>query len=155
LGGVGPQLVVSFTAPSTFGTVYCNTGANSTGMPASIVAQGSQLVTSNDLTLVAANMPPNQFGIFVTSLTQGTSPMINLCLGGNIGRFTMPSQIVNSGPGGTFSLANIQLNAFPQSGTLVTVVAGETWNFQAWFRDFGPMGQPSSNFTDGIAVRFF
>ena len=33
-----------------------------------------------------------------------------------------------------------------------TVLPGDTWNFQAWFRDMNP--GPTSNFTDGVAVTF-
>ena len=33
-----------------------------------------------------------------------------------------------------------------------TVLAGETWNFQAWFRDKNPGA--TSNFTDGVSVLF-
>ena len=32
------------------------------------------------------------------------------------------------------------------------VQAGETWNFQAWFRDANP--DSTSNFTDGVAGTF-
>jgi len=36
----------------------------------------------------------------------------------------------------------------------VSIAAGETWNFQAWFRDIGPLGQPQSNFSDGRSIAF-
>lgn len=144
-----PELVIDFTPPGV-GTVFCMTSANSTGAPASLTALGSATVADNDLTLVAADMPANQFGIFITSLTQNPSMTSNLCLGGSIGRFVMPGQIVNSGMAGTFSLS-VDLGGVPQGAGLVPVMAGETRNFQGWFRD---SIAPGSGFTDGIAVTF-
>jgi hypothetical protein len=35
---------------------------------------------------------------------------------------------------------------------IVAVQAGETWSFQAWYRDAHP--GPTSNFSDGRAVPF-
>jgi hypothetical protein len=32
------------------------------------------------------------------------------------------------------------------------ILQGETWNFQAWYRDVSPT--QTSNFTDAVAVRF-
>ena len=61
----------------------------------------------------------------------------NLCLGGNIDRFL----VLSSGSYGSFWL-NLPQWAMP----------GETWNFQAWFRDNNP--GPTSNFTDGVSVLF-
>ena len=56
-----------------------------------------------------------------------------------------------SGGGGSFFLG-LDLNDTPQPGGSVAIVAGETWNFQAWFRDMNP--GPTSNFTDGVSVLF-
>ncbi|MFT6833658.1 MAG: hypothetical protein ACJAZN_003843, partial [Planctomycetota bacterium] len=39
----------------------------------------------------------------------------------------------------------------PTPGGLVSGTAGETWNFQAWYRD-AVSGTPTSNFTDGISI---
>ena len=35
----------------------------------------------------------------------------------------------------------------------VTVQAGESWNWQTWFRD-SSMGLASSNFSDGLQIDF-
>jgi hypothetical protein len=37
-------------------------------------------------------------------------------------------------------------------GLPAAVQAGETWNFQAWFRDMNP--GPTSNLTNGLQVTF-
>ena len=103
--------------------------------------------------LHATDLPLNQFGYFLASETQGFTAnpggsQGNLCLGGDIARLSQ--QIQSSGVAGRFTiqmdLAYIPTNP-PQS-----VAAGQTWNFQAWFRDDNP--GPTSNFTDGVSVLF-
>jgi hypothetical protein len=76
----------------------------------------------------------------------------NLCLGGSIGRYTGPGQVQNSGALGTFSLA-IDLTDMPTPTGGVPALVGQTWNFQAWFRD-AILGLPTSNFTDALALTF-
>ncbi len=146
-----PQLVVDYTYPTLpLGTNYCDTGLNSSGFRATLTGRGSPRVIDNNLTITAHLLPLLQFGLILTSQTQATPGSINLCLGGQIGRFAAPSQILDSGVGGTFSLS-LDLNAFPQGSGLVAVTAGQTWNFQAWFRD---TAAPGSNFTDGLEIQF-
>lgn len=140
---------------NSLGTNYCMAVANSTGLAGVMSATGSDMVANNSLTLGASQLPSNQFGIFVTSqsATMGTPAMGSdgiICLGGFVGRFTSPSQIVNSAAGGAFSLA-VDLNAFPQSGGAAPVMSGQTWFFQAWHRDTVGLG---SNFTDGLEIPF-
>ena len=137
------------------GTNYCAATPNSTGLPGIMGASGSNVAASNSFSLTASQLPANQFGIFVTSRTAtmgapaaGSNGI--LCLGGSIGRFTSPSQIVNSGSGGEFSLP-VDLSVFPQGVGTVPVMSGQTWFFQAWHRDSVGLG---SNFTDGLEVPF-
>ena len=73
----------------------------------------------------------------------------NLCLGGGIGRHA--KQIGNSGPAGELFL-ELDLTALPRPNGTHPVVAGETWNFQCWFRDQNP--GITSNFSDGIEIVF-
>ena len=73
----------------------------------------------------------------------------NLCLGGGIGRHA--KQIANSGAAGELVL-KLDLTALPRPGGTHSVVAGETWNFQAWYRDKNPTN--TSNFSDGISITF-
>ena len=67
-----------------------------------------------------------------------------------VGRFVGPGQILSSGPDGWFSL-QLDLGAIPEGNVFVQVQPGETWHFQAWFRD--PVGL-GSNFTNGTEIRF-
>jgi len=141
------------------GTPYCTpANVNTSGAAATLRSTGSSVVTANNLALVASDMPQQQFGFFLTSRTQGNAPNPGgsngvLCLGGTIGRYVAPGQIMNAGLGGTFSLA-LDLGMTPAGAAFVAIQAGEAWNFQAWFRDVGPQGQPQSNFTDALEVMF-
>ena len=142
----------------TLGTRYCSPGVNnSTGAPSSIELTGSASVSQNNLSLVASDLPLNAFGFFLTSQAQGFvagpgGSDGNLCLGGSIGRYVGPGQIVNSGAAGSFTLA-LDLTQTPTPTGLVAIAAGETWNFQAWHRD-AIGGVATSNFTDGISLQF-
>lgn len=133
------------------GSRYCSPAVvNSTGRSAQMQVTGSDLVADNAVVLNADQLPPNEFGYFLTSQTQGFvlnpgGSAGNLCLGGTIGRYA--SSVLSSGAGGAFSLP-IDLTDMPQP-TSGAVQAGETWNFTAWYRDGS-----TNNFTDGIAVLF-
>ncbi|MCP3918439.1 MAG: PKD domain-containing protein [bacterium] len=142
--------------PPLIGTSYCSPAvANTTGSPATIVAIGSAVVTDNDVTLVAAQLPLGEFGYFLASPTQGfvANPggsVGNLCLGGGplLGRYAGMAQ--NSGTTGTFSIP-VDLTAVPIAvppGS-VMIQPGDNWNFQCWYRDTA-----SSNFTDAVSIDF-
>ena len=141
-----------------FGTNYCGPAvANSTGASATISAAGSLVATDNNITLTASDMPTTAFGFFITSQGQASIAMPGgsagtLCLGGAIGRYVGAGQIQNTGSLGEFSLA-LDLTLHPQPTGFVTVAAGETWNFQAWFRD-SVGGSATSNFTNGLELSF-
>ena len=137
---------------------YCTANPNSTGSPATISVVGTGRVSDNNLMLTASQMPSNSFGYFITSRFQGfvanpTGSSGNLCLSGSIGRYNRSGQIRNSSASGAFSLT-LDLNQTPQPSGLVAITAGQSWNFQAWFRD-NVSGASTSNFTDGIGVVFF
>lgn len=159
--GVGGAPIIdigAFEFPAgALGIVYCDTPANSSGEVGEITARGSLDVTLNDFSLTATNLPMNQFGIFLGSRTEGFTPNPggssgNLCLGGAIGRFVGPGQIVHSGANGSFSIS-VDLNALPTPSNLVPAMSGETWSFQAWYRDMVFIA-PTSNYTDATTVAF-
>lgn len=139
------------------GTTYCAANINSTGVPAAMSATGNTSVALNDLTLRCSAMPSNVLAYFLTSVTAGFIPNPggsegNLCLGGTIGRYVGPGQVLNSGAAGEVALV-LDLTAHPTSTGLVAVQIGETWRFTCWFRD-GAGGVTASNFADGLAVTF-
>ena len=139
------------------GTNYCDPAVpNSTGQSASMSAIGSQFIVDQELTLETTGLPQHVFGFYLCSQTQGmvTGPggsQGNLCLGGAIGRFNETAQIFNTASEGYGSLI-VDLAALPTPTTPVAATAGQTWNFQAWYRDDNPSS--TSNFSDAIAVTF-
>lgn len=138
---------------------YCSPAANnSTTQPAEIRASGSNTAANNDLMLHAEQLPPNQVGYFLSSTTRGFSAMPgssqgNLCLSGSIGRYDPAAgfPVQNSGAAGIISVT-IDLAATPTPTGFTAILAGQIWNFQAWYRDGNPT--PTSNFTDAVSVTF-
>ena len=141
----------------SIGARYCTASANSSGLPSELTVIGSDLLPQNDVTLTARQLPLQSFGFFLTSLTQGVTTNVpnsqgTLCLAGSVGRFVGPGQIQNSGSDGVIALG-INLSSHPTPIGLVSVLPGETWNYQLWHRD-AVGGQTTSNFTDAVAVTF-
>jgi len=148
-------VVTTFAGP--VGSSYCAAVANSTGNPGAIGATGVPVAASNDVLLRASALPSNAFGFFLTSQTQGTVNQPGgsqgiLCLGGAIGRYVGPGQIKNSGAAGAFEL-RLDLTRTPTPSGLVAVSAGQTWNYQAWYRD-SVGGSATSNFTNGVTISY-
>ena len=120
-------------------------------------ALGSLAVSDNDVQLNGSGMPAFSFAFFITSQVQGFAMNPggsegNICLGGSIGRYVGPGQIQQTGTGGAVALG-IDLTQVPQPLGFVSAAPGETWNFQAWYRDTNAMGA-TSNFTDGLSITF-
>ncbi len=143
-----------FSGCDALGATYCTPAVpNSSGQSAVISACGSDLADGGYFMLHATDLALDKFGYFLVSATQAFIPnpagsQGDLCLGGNIGRFG--KQVQKSGPGGKFTI-QVDLTSIPQNPPH-TVLAGETWNFQAWFRDNNP--GKTSNFTDAVSVTF-
>ncbi|MDA1266300.1 MAG: hypothetical protein O2816_14565 [Planctomycetota bacterium] len=159
-GGVALLHVDNFEATvhvgeGLLGTPYCQpTTANSIGSFSTLLALGSDTAADDDLTLRANCLPPNQFGYFLVSKTQASIPNPGgadgtLCLGGAIGRFN--AQVQNSGAEGEFAIV-VDTLALPMPSGSQAIQPGETWNFQAWYRDNNP--GPTSNFTSATTILF-
>ena len=133
---------------------FCQPGVpNSTGAAGVLRATGTSVVASNDLSLEAAQLPAGSFGILLnaTDFVVPSSPansVGNLCLGSGIGRSPVFQASVLGGA--TFSLDLTQL---PGPNGALVVQPGETWGFQAWFRD-AVGGSATSNLTGAVAVSF-
>ena len=155
------EVAASFAAgpdPTPVGQIYCSPAVvNSTGSSGDIFGSGSLTAADNQLELSAMGLPSFSFSFFIVSNTQG---LINqpggsdgvLCLGGAIGRYIGPGQLQQANLAGEIALA-IDLTQIPQPLGFVSVAPGDTWNFQAWYRDSSPTGA-TSNFTDGLSVTF-
>ncbi|MEE8469257.1 MAG: hypothetical protein V3T22_12425, partial [Planctomycetota bacterium] len=148
-------LTIAVSSPGDIGTNYCGpANLNSTGQSALLSAFGSTRAFKNLVTLTARQLPQDVFGYFLNSDVQGFQPFPpgsqgNLCLGGDIGRHA--KQVANTGAVGELVI-DLDLEALPRPNGTHSVLAGETWNFQCWFRDKNP--GPTSNFTDGIEIVF-
>ncbi len=144
--GAGSSPIVdigAFEVQGSIGVVdtSCPPLANSTGFPASLAANGSLVVSHNQLQLNAVQLPTSQFGYFVMSRTTANVPVGSgrLCLGAPLYRFN--THVLNSGASGTMGFAP-DLTQLPQGQVFLP---GESWSFQLWFRD-----GTTSNFTNGI-----
>lgn len=150
---------IQIVPEASFGITYCSPAEdNTTGVPGRLFATGSPVASANNLTLRAEDLPQNEFGIFITSQTDGfianpNNSQGNLCIVGNLGRYNDVGQLQNSGTAGTFEL-QLDLTQTPTPTGTVPILAGETWYFQGWYRDFLPGQGPTSNFTDAVEITF-
>lgn len=147
--------VVPFGDP---GSVACApTDLNSTGAAGRLRTAGSAATAEDNLTLVVDRLPARQFVLFLNSRTPGFLPnpggsLGDLCLGGSIGRYVSNGQIRRTSPAGRASL-QLDLPSTPNGLASVAVMAGETWFFQAWYRDV-VAGLAGANLTGAVSVMF-
>ncbi|MEM9379593.1 MAG: hypothetical protein AAGB93_06540 [Planctomycetota bacterium] len=139
------------------GSSYCSVVPNSTGAAADLTGFGNLAATANDVTLTTTGLPENAFAFFLVSLDQGFiqnpgGSQGNLCLGGSIGRYVGPGQIQNSGAAGAISFA-LDLAQTPTPTGFVSIQPGETWNYQAWYRDVVG-GTAISNLSNGLSLTY-
>ncbi len=148
-GNGGAVWLLTFERP--VGTQYCVATPNSTGVPAPILATGRTTASQGPLKLRASNLPTNQFGYFISSLSSGFVPNFggsdgNLCVGSPLIRYV--KAVGSSGSDGV-AIVPVDPTAPPNGPALQ---AGETWYFQYWTRDTSPT--TTSNTTDGVSVVF-
>jgi hypothetical protein len=148
----------SFCYDIQAGSTYCSPAtANSTGVAAFMRATGSTVVVDNDFSIAASNLPLFSSVMFLASPTQGLwanpgGSLGDLCLGGAIGR-AVGGQVFTTNPSGNAS-TYVDLTRMPTPILVsVPVQPGDTYHFQAWYRD-NVGGSPVSNFTDAISVQF-
>ena len=129
------------------GVTYCQANPNSTGGPATLAVLGSPVVAEADLFLHAQSAPPDQFGYYLMSMAQASTPLpppsqATLCLGPPIVRFA--GQVLSSGQAGELNL-RLDFQNLPKQ---TVFQPGEVWNFQCWFRDVGN----TSNVSHAVSV---
>ena len=157
-------------------SVPCDTTANSGGSSATLAASGSRSVGDNDLSLTVSGLPTTGTTAFVfnaflapgQSLTTAFHPTPgggpasagDVCIaGGTFGRHVFGSDIY-IGTGGTFSIS-VDLTDVPSprdgnpwpNAYSTSVLAGETWYWQCWYRD-PSAGTGASNFSEAIGITF-
>ena len=139
----GGQLL--FFELKSIGENYCIASANSAGDGAAIRAEGSALVSDNDLILSTSGVPSGSFGIYVAGSSQALTPFGDgfLCLDG----LTRIDPSVSAGADGVAAI-EVDLNTAP-AGSMIA--PGMTTHFQLWYRDI-PAGQTGFNLSNGISV---
>ncbi|MEM8711382.1 MAG: hypothetical protein AAGG01_10555, partial [Planctomycetota bacterium] len=153
-GALGDAVVRFDIPPGSFGDIYCTSAPNSTGIPASVAATGSDVLAANNLGLTCGSLPQNSFGYFLTSQVQGSSvgaggSQGTLCLSGQIGRGVGGGAQFSGSLGAVSVTVDLTALPTPAAGPVAASV-GETWSFQYWYRDANP--GVTSNFSPGIAI---
>ncbi len=128
---------------------------NISGQPASLSVLGSAVALDNHLTLRTEGLAVDQFGYYVVGGTQAPNPgagggIGTICVQAPLGRFA--SQVMSSGSTGVISVP-IDLTVLPTLPS-AAVQAGDVWHFQLWYRDATPSGAATSNFSNGVTVKF-
>ncbi len=128
---------------------------NSTGQGAILQASGSGSVSADDLTLEVRNMPPGSatlmfMGGAQSSILLGSGQLV--AGGGSVGLYRLGVQF--AGANGVV-VRPPGLVAYSQTlGGLGVITAGQTWNFQCWYRDvLSPCGI-TNNLSNGLSVQF-
>ena len=130
--------------------------AASLGYGGVLSAAGSASVAQDDLRLEARWLPLERIGLFMMGDLAISQPFADglLCVGttgAGVWRFLPPQSsgslgVLELGPGIASSSSS-----FPPAGH---IAAGQTWHFQAWYRDpIGPCGS-GSNLTNAVRVAF-
>ncbi|WP_145194089.1 PQQ-binding-like beta-propeller repeat protein [Planctomycetes bacterium Poly30] len=138
------------------GTAYCGPAVpNSTGAPGQLRVFGTDVRSLDNLTLLATDLPAGSAVMMLASQQQGLVFQPGgssgvLCLGGTIGRYAAPGQIRHVTGAGSTSL-QLDLDTIPRPNSVYSAVAGQTWSFQAWYRDASG-SVATSNFTQAVAV---
>ncbi|MBL4771304.1 MAG: hypothetical protein JKY61_09210 [Planctomycetes bacterium] len=144
---------------------------NSTGVPA-VLSYSWGTGVGSDLHLEVTNGVPGQLAYFLVG-NEGTLgiPISNglFCLAGtptaqfyrynvggtpmnSIGGFDATGTMINAVGTSTTGFGFDVPNTIPTS-VPTAIMAGDTWHFQAWYRDT-PAGMGQSNFTNGLRVVF-
>ncbi len=134
---------------------HCVSSPNSAGPGAVIGWSGTTSVAANDLALHSSGAVPNQFGIFFYGPAQVQLPFGDgyLCVGaGGVGLFRIrPPVLIDAF--GTVILP-LDYTQPPLDSGPGQIEAGDTWNWQFWFRDPAGAGGSGFNTSDGLSVIF-
>jgi hypothetical protein len=136
-----PGLIVSCPTP----TNYCSTTPNSATSGAVMSFGGSNRTSNNNFVVVATGLPANKLSIVFYGQTQAFVPFGNgmRCIANPF--FRLPTTMSNLFGDVTVAL---DLNSLPSGGQ---ISAGQTWNFQVYFRD--PAGGGAAfDASDGLRV---
>jgi plastocyanin len=150
----GPGSLYCFCVPfpacgNVDGGAGCPNSSNYYG--ARMQGAGTASVTNDDLELITDHMPLNKSALVLRGTTQVPQALFYdgyLCTGGSLHRFpvqnTGPNGIVVQGPGIVASTA----------AGVAPITAGQTWNFQCYYRDTLSPCNHQVNISNGYSVMF-
>ena len=139
-----PLAVQECTAPIE----YCLAAPNSVNPNgATMGSSGTVSLQANNLQLQAFGLPPNVLNLFFFGTTQTLVPFGNgyRCIAAPF--YRLPPTNADFFGDATF---NLDVNNLPQGQVFS---AGQTWNFQNWYRD-PAAGGANYNASDGLSVVF-
>ncbi|MEM8711638.1 MAG: hypothetical protein AAGG01_11850 [Planctomycetota bacterium] len=148
------HLDVRHDLTGTESTVCFVPGPNSVGVLAGLDLGGSSAASDNLIELTASGIPAASVGIFLAS--QGVGSVA--CSGSCVGSLCLdPADVGRIGPamsaGSDLSFERLlDLTSIPTNPT-ASAMAGQSWYFQAWYRD-AVTGTPVSRFTDSAGIVF-
>lgn len=129
-------------------TNYCTTSPNSVGPGATITFGGSHSIAANDLTLDVWGATLTKPGLFFYGPDQVALPFGDgtRCVGGSLVR--LPVVFTD-----LFGFASYAVDFTDGSSPASSIVVGDTFNFQFWYRD--PQGTNATfNTSDGLTITF-
>lgn len=140
------------------GEAYCDVTANSLGLEASMLAFGSEIALDNEVTLLATDMPPTVFAVFMVGRERNfVSPFGNsegaLCVQTSLAQFRGPGEVMPASASGSACL-HLDLNAIPTPLGSTAASPGDTFTFQCWYRDQSATGSPTTNTTNAVEITF-
>jgi hypothetical protein len=143
----GSAFVFDLGPSATF--TYCQAPPNMTGLPGRIGNVGSASLAANEFTLLARDLPPNAFGLFLCGTGRAQIPMATgfLCVSPLAPGIVRLSPIVHADGEGFVTHAMDFVNQ-PELGE---ILPGVPWYFQLWYRNTSPGGY---DLTDGLCVTF-
>ncbi len=127
--------------------------ANSTGAGGLLAASGTTSYFTDDLALHVSQLPANKTGLWLMSASQAQVVLGDglRCIGSPLYRFGA----FNSGAGGSATKGRgIIASSCSSLPSAACIHAGQTWNFQVWYRNpTGPCGN-GTNLSNGESVTF-
>ncbi|QDV09247.1 hypothetical protein Poly30_48040 [Planctomycetes bacterium Poly30] len=149
-------LIVSYCGCSQGGS--CGTSAsssagclNAAGIHAELRGCGSTRVTVDDLMLRVEGLTPNTWVVpFMGRATSGVALHNGvLCISSPSYRYApVPAS------GSTANVLGLVAQSHALHPAAAQLAAGQTWSFQAWYRDVGGPCGAASNFTNALTVTF-
>jgi plastocyanin len=161
----GFGMIGSITVDTGPGSLYCfcapfpaclNVAAgsgcpNSTNLGGRMMGGGTASVAADDLLLVVDQLPTNKSALVFRGTAQASPSVFYdgyLCTGGSLYRF----HVINSGAGGTITQG--PGNVAQSSASAAPITAGQTWNFQCYYRDVLSACNNQVNISNGYSVTF-